>query len=169
MDMRRFSALAAMAPLALAAPGDSTFKSPVPVFEAPAKGARFALEPGASLEVRVTLPDSPFGKAANLAAFAATSPGIERWHIDVLRRGAAPEEEEEISGYAGPLTALQFGDIVGKRLTTEWFEEHGGAGRYRLRAYLSQQVGDGLQYGPSVSVDFEVVAPARRHSTGERS
>jgi hypothetical protein len=169
MDMRRFIALAAIAPLAVAAPGNVTFKSPVPVIEAPAKGARFALESGASLGIRVTLPDSPFGKAANVVAFAATSPGIERWHIDVLRRGASSGEEEEISAYAGPLTALQFGDIVGKRLTTEWFEQNGGVGLYRLRAYLSQQVGDGLQYGPSASVDFEVVAPARRHSTGERS
>jgi len=152
--------LAATAPLAHGAPGDGTFKSPAPVIEAPTKGAQFALEPGAALKLRIRLPNAPFANAANIVAFAAASPEVESWHIDVLRRGPGASEDEA-SAYAGPLTALQFGEKVGRRLTTEWFEQHGGAGPYRIRAYLSQQVASGLQQGPAASVDFDVVASAK--------
>jgi hypothetical protein len=166
MNARRFAlALAAAAPLVSAAPGDGTFKAPAPVIEAPAKGARFALEAGASLELRIRLPDAPFGNAANIAAFAAASPEQERWHIDVLRRGPG-SSEEEVSAFAGPLTALRFGENIGKRMTAEWFEQHGGAGPYRIRAYLSQQVGGALNTGAAATVDFDVVAPVKSAQRG---
>jgi hypothetical protein len=155
--------LAAAAPFARGAPGDGTFKAPAPVIEAPAPGTKFALEPGASLNLRVTLPNTPFGNAANLVAFAAASPEVEHWHIDVLRRGPG-SSEDEASAFAGPLTALQFGEKIGKRLTAEWFGQHGGAGPYRIRAYLSQQGASGSSRGPAVSVDFDVVASAKSSS-----
>jgi hypothetical protein len=169
MNARRIAlALAAAAPLVSAAPGDGTFKAPAPVIEAPASGARFALEAGASLELRIRLPDAPFRNAANVAAFAAASPEPVRWHIDVLRRGPG-SSEEEASAFAGPLTALRFGENVGKRMTAEWFGQHGGAGPYRIRTYLSQQVGGALNRGAATTVDFDVVAPARKADRGARA
>jgi hypothetical protein len=142
---------------------DGSFPAPTPVIEAPKQNALFALEPGARLYLGVTLPDHPFGNAKNIAAYAMATPYEERWHIDVVRRGtgALSAFEDEVAAFAGPLTSLEIGAVAGKQLTTTWFEQHGGPGAYRIRAYLTQQVDSGTRTGPKVSVDFDVTPPAK--------
>lgn len=141
---------------------EGSFPAPAPAIEAPKKGAQFALEPGARLYLRVTLPDKPFANAQNIAAYAQATPYDERWHIDVMRRGTGAQSgfEDEVAAFAGPLTSLDIGGVAAKQLTTHWFEQHGGAGGYRIRAYLTQQLGSGTRVGAKVSVDFDVTPPA---------
>jgi hypothetical protein len=136
-----------------------SFPAPAPVIVAPVKGTMFRLEPGARLYLRVTLPDTPFANAKNIAAYAIATPYDESWHIDVMRRGtgATSYVENEVAAFAGPLTSLEIGGIAGKQLTAQWFEQHGGVGPYRIRAYLTQQVQSGTRVGAKVSVDFDVL------------
>jgi hypothetical protein len=143
-----------------------SFPAPVPVIVAPVKDANFSLEPGARLYLRVTLPPTPFANVKDIAAYAVATPYDERWHIDILRRGSGATSgfEDEVAAFAGPLTSLEFGSIVGQNLTTQWFEQHGGAGLYRIRVYLTQKVQAFTKAGAQVSVDFEVTPQAKTMS-----
>jgi hypothetical protein len=123
---------------------------PAPIISAPNEGLKYSLGSKQPLPLNISL----------ARALSATKEEVT-WHIVVLRADSSEgsDFDNEVAEFAGPLTSPQIGLSVVARLTPKWFIDHGGAGRYRLKTFLTRKLASGTATGPASAVTFEVVAP----------